>query len=318
MKADALTRDAAASLARSEEFGAEEWTLLLSLSLIWGSSFLWIAISLDSFTSTTVALGRVVLGGLALWLVPAARRPVDRSVWPAILIMGATGVAAPALLFALAQERVESAVAGMMNAATPIAVVIVSIILTRKRIDNRQLLGVAVGFIGVLLLSIPSLAGADANPIGILYLALAVTGYGITYHYIVGPQRIYGSLPIVSRALFVGSILLLPSGILGWGDSAFTLKATVALVILGVLGTGIGRAIDASIVGRAGPTRASIVTYLIPVIAILLGVTIRNESVEPIELAGIATVLIGAYITTRIRSNGRTGRSSGAPHATES
>ncbi len=280
-------------------FDGGDWAITFTVAALWGSSFLWIAIGLDSFAPTTVSFGRVALGAAALWLVPAARIPIDRSLWPTIGIIAITGNAGPALLFAFAQQRVDSSVAGMINAATPIAVLSLGTLMSRRLPGSRQLAGIAIGFVGVATIAAPNLQGADAEPLGIALLSLAVTGYGISNNVIVAPQQRYGTLPIISRALILSSILLAPTGASGFAESDPTTASIIALTILGVAGTGIARALNATLAGRTGATRGSVTTYLVPVIAIILGVTIRHDTIRPIEILGTATILAGAWLTTR-------------------
>jgi len=266
-------------------FDREDWILTFTIAMLWGSSFLWIAIGLDSLSPSVVALTRVALGAEALWLLPAARRPIPRSVWPTILVVAVAGNAVPALLFAVAQQSVDSSVAAMINSATPIAVMTTGIILTRHTPGVRQIIGIGVGFIGVAAIAAPAVTGADAEPLGVALLAIAVLGYGISNNVIVEPQQRFGAVLIVARALVVASVLLVPFGVVGYDQSELTTEAIVAVVILGVGGTGFARALNATLAGRTGATRGSITTYLVPVIAIGLGVTVRNETIQPIEAA---------------------------------
>lgn len=280
-------------------FDREDWALTFTVATLWGSSFLWIAIGLDSLTPSVVAFTRVAFGASALWILPAARRPVPRSVWPAVLAIAVTGNAGPALLFAIAQQSVDSSVAAMINSATPIAVLMTGAVITRSVPGSRQISGVLIGFVGVAAIATPSITGADAEPFGIALLAVAVLGYGISNNLIVGPQQHFGAVPIVARSLLIATVILAPFAATGYGESELTAEAIVAVLILGIGGTGLARALNATLAGRTGATRGSITTYLVPVIAIALGMVVRNETIQSVEVAGTAIVLTGAWITTR-------------------
>ncbi len=280
-------------------FNPGDWALLLTVALIWGTSFLWIAVGLESMSAPSVAFLRVALGAIALMFYPPARRPVHRDAWPAIAVIGIVGNAGPALLFALAQQRVESSVAGMINAATPLAVLVVSIAMLRRSPGPSQVKGLLIGFVGVAFMASPNLVGADAQPVGVLLLLLAVCGYGISSNLIVPLQQTYGAPAIIMRALLVGAIPLAPWGIRETLDATPTIDSIVAVAILGVIGTGVARALAASLSGRTGASRGALVTYLVPIVAILLGVIVRGESIGVIEVAGTGLVLGGAYLTTR-------------------
>ncbi len=283
----------------TDAFDAADWGLALLVALIWGSSFLWTAIGLDSIDPAAVAFLRVALGAIALWAFPPARRPVARAVWPAIVVVAIAGNAGPALLFAIAQQRVESSVAGMINAATPLLVLTIGVSLTRRSPGPHQIAGLTTGFIGVAVMAAPNLVGANAEPLGIALLVLAVAGYGLSNNIIVPLQQRHGSPAIVGRALIVGSILLAPIGVVGLTRSSPTVGSLVAVAILGVLGTGLARALNATLAGRTGAARGSITTYLVPVVAIGLGVVFRNDAIQTAETVGLALVLGGAYLISR-------------------
>jgi drug/metabolite transporter (DMT)-like permease len=269
------------------------------VATIWGSSFLWTAIGLDSLDPAAVAFLRIALGAAALWAYPPTRRPVDRTVSPAILVVAVAGNAAPALLFAVAQQHVESSVAGMINAATPLAALLVTILLTRHTPGSRQVAGLLIGLLGVATMTAPNLVGLGAEPVGIALLLVAVAGYGISNNVIVPLQQTYGAPATVGRALIIGSLLLAPLGLWGLSRSDLTPGSVVAVIILGVVGTGTARALNATLAGRTGAARGALTTYLAPVVAIALGVLFRSDHIQALELAGIALVLTGAFLASR-------------------
>ena len=280
-------------------FDRGDWSIAVTVAALWGSSFLWIAVALDSLTPDVVAFGRVAFGATALWMLPAARRPIPRAMWPTVVVVAVAGNAAPALLFAVAQRSVDSSIAAMINSATPIAVLAVGVVLTHRLPDRRQATGIGVGLVGVVSIAAPSLAGNDAAPSGVALLALAVLGYGIANNVVVEPQQHVGAVPIIARALTISSLLLAPLAATGADDSTFTTGSVAAVIVLGVGGTGIARALNATLAGRTGAARGSITTYLVPVVAIVLGTTLRDEQIEPLQLAGAAVVLVGAWLSTR-------------------
>ncbi len=280
-------------------FDRGDWLIAVTVAALWGSSFLWIAIGLDSLDPGVIAFGRVALGAAALWLFPAARRPVPRDLWPAVVVIAIAGNAAPALFFALGQRTVDSSVAAMINSATPIAVVAVGVAITGQAPERRQTIGIGIGLIGVISIAGPTLVGTNAAPAGVALLALAVLGYGIANNVVVGPQQRVGAAPVMARALGPASLLLAPLAARGVGDSTLTIGSVVAVVFLGVGGTGIARVLNATLAGRAGAARGSITTYLVPVVAIALGTTFRDEPLRSPQIVGSAIVLAGAWMTTR-------------------
>ncbi|RZV43885.1 MAG: DMT family transporter [Acidimicrobiia bacterium] len=293
-----------------EDYAPLDWTLLGSISLIWGASFLFIAVGLRSLAPGVIASARVLLGAGALMLFPAARRaiaPVDRS---RVVLIGIVSQAAPALLFALAEERIESALAGMMVSATPILTAILMTAITRRLPGRVQQVGLLVGFAGVIALTLPSLSGAGGSALGVFYVVIAISGYAFANVLYPPLQQSYGALPVIMWALIAASVLLLPLGILGLADSSFEWGPVLAIVALGVVGTGLARAMHMTLIGRVGPNRGAIAGYSIPVIALILGVVFLDETVKLVQLGGVVLVLAGSYLVSRkeeVSSRGASG-----------
>jgi drug/metabolite transporter (DMT)-like permease len=284
---------------RPAAYGATEWGLALTLGFIWGSAFLWIALGVDSLPPGIVAFGRVTLGAVALATFPRARRAIDREDWPRIVAVAVLGNAGPALLFAHAETGLDSAVAGMITAGTPILALVVATLILRKPPGRAQVIGIGLGFLGIALMASPSLVGAHADPLGVALVFTGTIGYALNSNIIVPLQQKYGGPAVILWALLVASVILAPLAVTGIGDSEFTASAVIAVLILGVVGTGVARALSATLAGRVGGPRMSTTTYLIPVVAIVLGVVFRHEVVAPIAIIGVAVVLIGAYWASR-------------------
>ncbi len=280
-------------------YGPVEWGLTLTIGMIWGSAFLWIAIGVDALAPGVVALFRVMLGAAALAAFPRARRRIERADWLRITAVALFGNAGPALLYAFAETELDSAVAGMVTSGAPLMSLVVAALMLRSLPGIRQTLGILVGFGGIVMMTFPSLRGADAAPVGVALVLIAVLGYGVSGNLLVPLQQRYGGPAVTMWALAISGILLAPLGIATLGDSEFEAGAVMAVVILGVVGTGIARSLAATLAGRAGAPRMATTTYLIPVVAIVLGVVFRDETVEPIALAGVVVVLSGAYLATR-------------------
>ncbi len=135
-----------------------DWVLFLSIGLIWGSSFLLIAIGLDAFAPGLVTWLRIVFGASALWLVPAARPKVHREDFPRLVAVSVLWVAIPFTLFPLAEQHIASGVTGLINGALPIFAVAFGSIMLRRAPGRMQALGLAVGFLGIVAIALPSFA----------------------------------------------------------------------------------------------------------------------------------------------------------------
>jgi drug/metabolite transporter (DMT)-like permease len=284
---------------RSEAFGAQEWLLLSSIAVIWGSSFLFIDIGLEAFRPGVIALARVALGAVALALFPAARRAIDRQDFPRVALLGLIWMVIPLLLFPVAQQWIDSSVAGMLNGAVPLFGAAWAVLLLRRPLARAQTLGLLVGFAGVLAISWPELEGSRATTLGVVLVVVAVTCYGLAVNLAVPLQQRYGSLPVLLRAQLVALLLLLPFGLWSLPGSQLEWGAALAMLPLGILGTGLAFVLMTTLVGRVGGPRGAVATYFIPVVAIALGVVFLGERVAPAALLGTGLVLAGAWLTSR-------------------
>lgn len=281
-------------------FAPLDWGFMLGAAAIWGGSFLFMAIGLDAFEPGVVTLLRVAFGAGALLLMPGARRAVPREDLPRIALLGITWMAFPLTMFPIAQQWIDSSVAGMLNAAMPLLTVLISWSLFHTPTGPRRLAGVAVGLAGILLIGVPEANTAGTNAIGVLLVVLAVASYGVAVN-IAGPlQQRHGSLPVISRALVVATVLTLPYGIAGVPASTFAWDSLIACMAVGAGGTGLAFVFAANLTGRVGAVRASLITYVIPVVSIVLGVVVRDEEVTLAAIVGTAVVLVGASLSSRV------------------
>lgn len=286
--------------AEDKPMAPADWSFLLTVALIWGASFLFMAIALDDFEPGLVTLLRVVLGFATLALLPAARQPIPRAAWRQIGLLGITWMALPLTLFPIAQQWINSSMTGMLNSAMPIAAVLVAWLGFGIPTGPRRLAGVAVGIAGILIIGVPEASTAGTNAAGVLLVVGAVTSYGVAAS-IAGPlQREYGSVPVVFRALGVACILCLPYGLVDGAASSFSWAALAACAAVGIGGTGVAFAIAATLNGRVGAVRMSLVTYIIPIVSIVLGVVFRDETVTVWAIVGTVVVLAGAFLSSRV------------------
>lgn len=283
----------------SDAFGATEWGLLAGVALVWGASFLFIDIGLDAFSPAVVAFARVGLGAATLLTFPRARQRVRREDLPRIALLGLVWMGAPLMLFPLAQQHVDSSVAGMINGAAPLFTAVVAAAWLRRLPGRWQLVGLVIGFLGVVAIGLPNVRGADASPLGVGLVLLAVTLYGFAFNLAVPLQQRYGSMPVLLRAQLVAAAAILPFAVVGVPSSSWAWPSALAMVVLGVVGTGLAFPAMTTLVGRVGGPRGSIAIYLVPVIAIVLGVVVRGEHVAPVAVAGTGLVIVGAWLTSR-------------------
>lgn len=281
----------------TRSFGAAEWGLLLGISLIWGGSFLFMAIGLEAFAPGLVTWLRVGLGALTLAAIPAARRPIAPDDRARLVALSFLWVAIPFTLFPLAQRSLDSGVAGMLNGATPLFAAAVGFALHRRIPGRPVLVGLLVGFAGVVAISLPQ--GARGALSGALLVLAATLCYGFALNIAEPLQLRYGSLVVMGRMLALAAVWTAPLGIAALGESTFRWGPFTAVAVAGVAGTGLAFVMMGSLVGRAGPTRASFTTYVIPAVAILLGALVRHEPVNAVSVVGIVLVVAGALLASR-------------------
>lgn len=181
----------------SGAFGLVEWLLFWSVGTIWGSSFLLMDIGLDAFSPGLITWMRVACGAVVLTFFPAARKPVDKEDWPRLTALSVLWVAVPFTLFPIAQQWISSAVAGMLNGAVPIFVATIGSCMLQKRPRGAQLGGLLVGFLGVVLVSLPSAGEGETQAIGVVLVLIATLCYGVSVNIAAPIQQKYGSLPVM-------------------------------------------------------------------------------------------------------------------------
>lgn len=288
--------------ANDSHFQSRDWALFLGLSLLWGASFLLIAYSLEGLAPSMVTFLRVSLGAVALWVirvVTGGGTKISASDRLAVFRLSVLWIAVPYTLFPLAQQSLNSAVSGLLNGSTPLLVAVVSVLFVRVMPNRAQLVGLALGFIGIVLISVGSAGGGQSELGGVVLVLLATTCYGFAINMASPLQSRYGALTLMSTALTLGSIMVLPWAVVDLNRNSWELGSLAAVGVLGVFGTGIAFWIMTSLVGRVGALRASFTTYLIPLVSLALGVVFRNDVVSALALLGAPLILGGAFLASR-------------------
>ena len=282
----------------SGSFHPQDWLFLILPGLIWGASFLLIAEGLNAFAPGAVTFMRIAFGCITLGLIPAARSKVAREDWPRIIVLGVTWMAFPMTLFPLAQQHISSSLAGMLNGAIPIFVTIVAATSLRRLPGRWQLAGIVVGAAGIAMMGLRSLGEGGSTALGVVMILVAVSSYGVAVNISVPLTQKYGAIPVFWRAQIVSVVLTAPYGIYGLGHSHWSAKPFLAVLVLGIFGTALTFVMMTTLAARVGATRASILTYLEAVVALILGVLVRHDTVRLIEVLGCFVVLAGAWCTS--------------------
>jgi drug/metabolite transporter (DMT)-like permease len=272
-----------------------DWALLVVPGVIWGASFLFIAEGLAAMAPNGVTFSRIAIGFLTLSLFPSARRPVARADWAGTAALGVLWFAFPLTMFPFAEQHVSSALTGMMNGATPLFVAVVATVLARHLPERGIMAGLLIGFSGAVLMAFPAMGGSS-SAFGIGLIVAAMVSYGVALNVARPLQQRNGAIPVLWRALGVAAILTAPLGLPAVVNGHWSLRPALAMLALGAGGTAIAMVLTLVAAGRIGATKASSTAFLIPVMALILGVVIRHESVTMVSLIGAGICLFGAAV----------------------
>jgi drug/metabolite transporter (DMT)-like permease len=280
-----------------------DWLLLAVPGVIWGASFLFIAEGLEAIGPNGLTFVRILVGFAALALVPAARRPLAHPDGRGIAWLGLLWFAFPLSMFPFAEQRISSALTGMLNGATPLFTALVAAILVRRAPSRGIAVGLFVGLAGAVLVAWPSLDEGRSSVVGVLLVLAAVIAYGIALNIARPLQQRNGALPVIWRAQAIALVLTAPLGLPDLVAARWSLRPALALLALGALGTGLAQVLVTVAAGRLGTTRASATTFLIPPVALLLGVVVRDERVAWLSVLGGAICVAGAWLIRRAQSD---------------
>lgn len=286
---------------------SRSWAAFLLLGGVWGSSFLWIKIGLQELGPFTLVAYRLLFGILGMAAVALLMRPVfprRRKAWVALAIMGITNTALPFTLISWGQLTVESSVASILNSTVPLwALMIAPQFLSDERVTPASVIGLLLGFGGVVLILQRDLNGAWAS--GTLVGSIAILGAAVLYAgSAVFARRFLDGMNHIVQALvpiFVADSVLWPLAALN--ESPVVLPAQshtwIALLWLGLLGSCLAYLLYYYLLHDIGPTRTTMVTYLFPVVGITLGVVFLGEPLDAALVLGALLVLAGIVIVNR-------------------
>lgn len=283
---------------------SQSWLgLYIALGIVWGCSFIFIKLGLEFLTPFGVAFGRCALGALALLIYLKIKglslvrnRKIIGHLWIVALLLNVI----PGILFAWAETEVTSILAGIINAVTPLMTLIAIIVVSRnEKPTSPQVVGLLLGFLGVLTV-LGAWKGLGDNPLwAILILLAAVTCYGFSFPYsrrFILPAQLKPEV-MAATQVTLGAITLLPLFLIdGIAKSEFLIGPVLAMVALGIFGSGFAYIWNFTIMRDAGSAIASSVTYVTPVVAVAVGLIFLQEKLHWYEPVGALIVLLGAAI----------------------
>lgn len=282
---------------------------IVLLALIWGWSFVFIKVAVKGMTPPTMACLRCTLGAVALLglgRIKGWRLPRDLDTWRHFAVMGLIYSAIPFSLLGWGEQRTTSALAAVCQADTPLFAAIFSVWVLRDRLRRLHVAGLIVGFVGVAICA--GIAGGDvahSSKVGALAEVASGASYGLAFCY---ARRFLGSVtPVVAATgqVIAGAVLTFPLAVATSIGPGIHLTATriAAIAVLGVLGTGLAYAINYASIAEVGATKASLVTYLIPIVAVAVGIAVLGEPFQLRVIAGGLVIVAGvAMVQERVRA----------------
>jgi drug/metabolite transporter (DMT)-like permease len=276
----------------------------LALGLVWGCSFIFIELGLVFLSPFGVTFVRCALGAITLMIFAKARKvglPKGKSIWRKLWVVAMLLNVVPGVLFAFAQQYITSALAGIINATTPLMTLIFMLLIFREeKIKREQVYGLLIGALGVMTVMGVWKELGDNQLIGVIALLIAVSCYGASYPYStrnVIPLRLKPEA-LATGQLLMATITLLPLFIFdGFSSDNYETKSIIAMLCLGIFGSGFAYIWNFSVTAAAGSAIGSTVTYITPVVAVIVGWLYLNEAIAWHEPVGALVVIIGALLS---------------------
>lgn len=278
------------------------WLLFVLSSVIWGVPYLFIKVVVDAgIAPTFLAWARIALGAavvLPLAVHRGALRGVRGRGW-AIAAYAACEIVVPFVLIAIGEQYISSSLTAILIATMPLLVVLLSLRLSpADRPTRLGVVGLVIGLCGVVALLGIDVAGRPKELLGAALVLVATLGYATAP--IIVARRLVDLDPLgpVAASLLLGTVALLPAAVSRWPNSLPTPTALVSLAVLGIVCTALGLVIFFQLIAAAGPSRASVITYVNPLVAVLAGVLVLGEHLGLMSVVGLTLILGGSWLST--------------------
>ncbi len=280
---------------------ARAWWLFLAVSVLWGIPYLFIKLAVEDISPIWVAFGRIVVALVVLipyaWHKGALRGIGKR--WKPLLVYSVVEICLPWPLIGFGEERVSSGLAAILIAAVPLIIAVIALRVDREeRAEGARLVGLIVGFAGVVVLLGLDVAGRPGELLGALAILLAAIGYAV------GPMIIkhrFGDLdPLgpVTASLGISAVVLAPFAAFSAPPAMPSTQTLLSVIVLGLACSALGFLLFFALIHTVGPGRATVITFVNPVVAVALGVALLGEGLRPSAVAGLLLVLAGSWLST--------------------
>jgi drug/metabolite transporter (DMT)-like permease len=277
------------------------WMLFAAVSVLWGIPYLFIKLAVEELSPTAVAFGRVALG-FAVLLPYAWHRGALRALgarWRPMLVYTVVEIVLPWPLIGFGEQRVSSSLAAILIAAVPLVIALMALRFDPdERAEGSRLLGLLIGFAGVVTLLGLDVAGRPGELLGAAAILTAAVGYAC------GPMIIKHRLadldPLgpVTASLGLATVLLAPAALMSAPAEVPSADAIVSVVVLGLICSALAFLCFFALIADVGPGRATVITYVNPVVAVALGVTLLGERIGATAVAGLLLILAGSWLST--------------------
>jgi drug/metabolite transporter (DMT)-like permease len=275
--------------------------LFVAMAVIWGIPYLLIRVAVAEVSPAVLVFLRTTIGALVLLPLAMARvdlRPTVRH-WRWVVAFAFVEIAGPWVLLGWAEQRVTSSLAGLLVAGVPLVGTLLAVLTGTRdaHLGARALGGLVLGFIGVAFIAGTDLDASSA--LAIAAIALVVLGYATGPWILVHRLAAVPSLGVMAPSLALTALVYLPFAIVGWPTATPSPEAIASIVILGLVCTALAFVLFGELVAAAGPVRSTVITYLNPVVATVLGVLLLQEPFTPAMAIGFVLVISGSVLATR-------------------
>lgn len=282
-----------------------DWLSLAALIMLWGTSFMFISLSLDSFSPAGIVTMRVLLAALiltAVMLLRGLQLPVSSLSWAIFLLFSIVGNLLPFYLISVGQKEVSSGIAGLLMAIMPLATMVLAhYFVAGENLNRFKIVGFILGITGVAMMLWPSIVGSRSDLFSSLLILLAALCYALNTIMV---RRLPALDPLVtgSGVMIISSLIMVPFWFVTESplQQNYDLTALVSVVWLGIGPTAIATLILFSLIGTAGPTFISYINYIIPVVAYFTGALILGEALEWRSLGALLLIIVGIGLTRRV------------------
>ena len=280
---------------------ARAWWLFLAVSVLWGIPYLFIKLAVEDLSPVWVAFGRIVVA-FAVLLPYAWHKGALRGIhkrWRALLIYSVVEICLPWPLIGFGEQRISSSLAAILIAAVPLIIALMALRVDHEeRAEGARLVGLIIGFTGVVVLLGLDIAGRPGELLGALAILLAAVGYAA------GPMIIkhrFGELdPLgpVTASMGISALVLAPAAAFSAPSAMPSTQTLLSVLVLGLACSALGFLFFFALIHAVGPGRATVITFVNPVVAVALGIALLDEGLGPSAVAGLLLILAGSWLST--------------------